>query len=729
MKTQAAVWASGFALGALGFSCIITQLVLVRECLASFSGNEILLGIVLGCWLLLMGLGSALGNFAQRLKQPARALAGLLMLLAVIAPAQVLAWRVLRNVVFTRGAEVGITETVTACGLLLLPYGVLGGFALSLGSTLLARNRGATGAGLGYIMDSLGTILGGLVFSLVLVNWLDHYRTLLVPAVLSFAAAAALEISCGSKRFAVLPLALGMGIVLLFSLLDLDGFSTRMQYPGQRVLSRANSPYGRLVVTESGSQINFIENGVALTSTRDDQHVEETVHYALCQRPEARRVLLISGGISGSTLEALRYEGVRVDYVELDPLVLELGRTYVPKVLSDPRLQVINTDARVHLKQACARYDAIIVDLPAPSTAQLNRFYTVEFMAQAKHALRPGGLLSYALGQYENYVSPELSRMWSCARNTTRSIFTNSLVIPGGQVFFLGSDGPLSSNIAGRVEACGLKHKLVGGHYLEGMLTADRVAQLEEASSQSAPLNRDLSPRLYYLHLKHWMSQFSPTAAVVPALCVAALVAYLVRLRRGRLALFASGFAGSALELVLLLGFQVLCGSVYYQVALIVTAFMIGLATGAWLSNRAGAGGSPGNPRHALAWLAFALALYALALPFLLRAMSAFGLSAAALWGIRTLLSVLAAGLGAAISAQFPLANRIDAQAPEKVLARLYTADFIGAFVGAAVAGTMLIPLVGVFGVCLVTAVLNLAAGFVVLAGNRHAPAGMQLPA
>ena len=61
---------------------------------------------------------------------------------------------------------------------------------------------------------------------------------------------------------------------------------------------------------------------------------------------------------------------------------------------------------------------------------------------------------------------------------------------------------------------------------------------------------------------------------------------YLVRLRGSAFVLFASGFAASALEVVLLLAFQVLCGSVYHQVGVIVTVFMAGLALGALIANR-----------------------------------------------------------------------------------------------------------------------------------------------
>ena len=45
----------------------------------------------------------------------------------------------------------------------------------------------------------------------------------------------------------------------------------------------------------------------------------------MAQRPDARRVLLVSGGASGTALEVLKYPVDAVDYVELDPLILDCG--------------------------------------------------------------------------------------------------------------------------------------------------------------------------------------------------------------------------------------------------------------------------------------------------------------------------------------------------------------------------------------------------------------------
>ena len=42
----------------LGVSSIVTQIVTLREFLSVFAGNELVIGIILGNWLLLTGLGS-----------------------------------------------------------------------------------------------------------------------------------------------------------------------------------------------------------------------------------------------------------------------------------------------------------------------------------------------------------------------------------------------------------------------------------------------------------------------------------------------------------------------------------------------------------------------------------------------------------------------------------------------------------------------------------------------
>jgi len=701
----------------------MTQLALMRELLGVFAGNEMVLGVVLGLWLLLMGIGAWVGRTSEKLRNQLVVLAVIQMLVAVLPLAQVFLLRALRNVVFIRGAAVGVTETVSAVFVLLLPYCLMAGYALTLACSILGREQGAAGVGWAYVADSIGSIIGGTLFSLALLCSLDHIAILTWPALLNLWLAGLVGMLIRGARgegrgarfssglLTTLALALGAGLIGLILFTDLDGPSTRLLYPRQRIVARANSPYGKLVVTESDGQFDFLENGIPIISTRDDQHVEETVHYAMAQRPEARRVLLVSGGISGTAKEILKYDVLAVDYVELDPLILGLGKRYLPASLADARIRVFNTDGRLFVKQTREKYEVVIIDVPAPATAQLNRFYTVEFLKEMKRLLAEGGVVCFALGQYENYVSPEQARMWSSARLSLHHSFQNVLAIPGSRVFFLASDGPLFGDIAMRIEQRHINTRLVNRHYLEGMLTMDRMADLASATAQPAAMNRDFSPILYYYHLRHWMSQFNFQLGLMQAGLLVLLGFYLIRLRGSAFVLFASGFAASSLEVVLLLAFQVLCGSVYHQVGIIVTVFMAGLGLGALFSNRVSNSGFA-----SLSLLALAIASYALLLPLVLPLLDQVGGSTAALMLVKAIIALLTLGLAVLVGMQFPLANRVEYDGTAAVASRLYTADFVGAFLGALLACTLLIPLIGVVGVCLLTAGLNVAGA---LAGRR----------
>ena len=89
-------------------------------------------------------------------------------------------------------------------------------------------------------------------------------------------------------------------------------WSTARQFPNEQIVFRGNSPYGRLVVTAGAGQFNFIENGLPLMATHNVEQIEETVHYAMAQRPTARRVLLIGGGVAGTAREILKYPAAEV---------------------------------------------------------------------------------------------------------------------------------------------------------------------------------------------------------------------------------------------------------------------------------------------------------------------------------------------------------------------------------------------------------------------------------
>jgi hypothetical protein len=105
----------------------------VREYLAQFQGNEIVIALIFFCWLVFGGIGTVGG---QGLPGPGVAsIAGTLLallscLLAILAVGQVVAIRWLRDLVFIHGASVGFYATLGFVAVTLLPYALLVGFVL-----------------------------------------------------------------------------------------------------------------------------------------------------------------------------------------------------------------------------------------------------------------------------------------------------------------------------------------------------------------------------------------------------------------------------------------------------------------------------------------------------------------------------------------------------------------------------------------------------------------------
>lgn len=731
--------ALGIALAAVGFTSTIGQLVLLRELMAVFYGNELVLGLILAVWLAWVAAG-AWGLARRSEGMGAGAVAAGLAAAAALLPAQVALIRASRTLLgVTPGALVPFGPMALTVLLALAPLCLLLGWQFTLGARLLAEQRGSpstaagTGAGAAYVAESLGAVLGGVLFSFLLVRWLDPFRTALGVGALNLAVAAPLV-----RRRRWLP-AIG-AIALAASLLPLGGWLHRTtlgwQYSGLRFAR--DSIYGRIVVTGHGEskipdrgQRVFFENGLLFFETQGVV-AEEVAHLPLLAHPQPRRVLLIGGGVSGSLAETLRHPSVQaVHYVELDPLVIVAARAELSPAqaaaLDDARVTVAHVDGRVYVRQLGQDqeepFDVIVLDLPEPATGQLNRFYTQEFFTEVEAILAPGGVFALGLPWQENYPGPALQRLGASVYRTLAAEIPEIILLPGDQLFLLASDAPLAADPAlwsARLADRGIVARWVVPSYLDYLLTTDRVAQARDllGAPIGVRLNHDLQPICYFYDLMVWLSRFyghlSQVAAgasllrlgwlVVPLAVAAAL------LRRWAVPA-AIGFIGLAemtMEVVVLFAFQVVHGYVYGQVGLIVTAFMAGLALGGAVANRwrwpnVGRDGIlshilPHSPRAALAWIQGGMILFTLSFPLVV----APGPPA---W-VFPLLALVAGGL---TGLAFPVAVACLQGETGRVAGLLYGADLVGGCVGAVLASALLVPILGIPQTCLAVALVGLA--------------------
>lgn len=121
--------------------------------------------------------------------------------------------------------------------------------------------------------------------------------------------------------------------------------------------------------------------------------------YRFAPRP-LHSVLILGAGMGNDVAAALRNGAERVIAVEIDPLILDLGRKYHPEHPYDsPRVKVVVADARNYIQNAHERFDLIVFSLLDSHTTSShfsniridNYVYTREAMAAASRLLSPGG--------------------------------------------------------------------------------------------------------------------------------------------------------------------------------------------------------------------------------------------------------------------------------------------------------------------------------------------------
>ena len=100
------------------------------------------------------------------------------------------------------------------------------------------------------------------------------------------------------------------------------------------------------------------------------------------------------------------------------------------------------------MKTTIEKYDIVLINLPEPSTLQINRFYTLEFFRLIKSRLNPGAVISLGLPSTADYVSENAAQLNSTLYQTLQSAFKNIIILPGQKNYFIVSDAPIRHDIA-----------------------------------------------------------------------------------------------------------------------------------------------------------------------------------------------------------------------------------------------------------------------------------------
>lgn len=279
-----------------------------------------------------------------------------------------------------------------------------------------------------YTVNIIGSIVGVLMFAAVSFHWL--------PPSLWFALAVM------SALWLVRHDRLGLTVGALVGVLAVGwlGFEPRS------AVRNVYSPYQRLEVSADvyplgdgrtvrlGTMVNANKTWYMAASDLSPEFVDRwgehvpglrerarayDLPYAIA--PVASDVLIVGAGAGNDVAAALRAGANRVDAIEIDPAILELGRREHPESpYGSPRVRTRVGDARAFLQSAPpAAYDLVVFGLLDSHTLlsgmaaiRLDNFvYTIESLRDARRVLRSTGrlCLSFAVGPDTVFAA----RMWN----------------------------------------------------------------------------------------------------------------------------------------------------------------------------------------------------------------------------------------------------------------------------------------------------------------------------
>ena len=678
---------------ALGAATAVLQTLAVREGMAMTSGDEAVVAILFGVWLLETALGASLSRW-RRASAKASSLA-----LALYAPAIVGTVLVSRAAAWLlpAGQVPGLLTVGLAASVLLAPACVLSGWVYGQLARPWAPDRGDVDEGVAsaraYWLDTLGAAVTGALLAFFA---LDHLLPFQVAALACAAVVFGASARASSRRAWWLVAGLLPCAALLASPLDLITY--RWHAPGQVVLEVRSSSRGALLLTERLGQRQVLLQREPILVPSDREDAEQVAHLAASLHPNPRRVLLM-GVPPGNLIENLLAHGVTsLTIVAGDHRTAALVLDLAPSA-SDARVLVLGDDPRAWARSAPqASFDLVLVHAGTPASVAEARLFSTSFYRHVARLTAPDGLVVVTLPGFAAYASEAERNLHGTVATTLRTAFPNVVPLPADRTLYLASASPLAepsavaSTIASRLGQRGISSAFVTDAWLLDRLSAERVEQSLRWSGRALGPSTDTHPIVYAAALRATLERLGGTgidSLAVLAVTVLLLVAAWMnpRSRPVSFAVATTGFAGLALQLSLMLVYQTAVGALYRDVALVTGLYMGASCVGTLLAMK--------RVATVRAVLAADAAQVAVAV------MVAASVATMAQWGPGS--ACVGVGLGAvliggAAGAQVALASRVPGVFRAGVGASVYGIDLVGAALAALITITFLVPWLGIAG-------------------------------
>lgn len=697
----------------LGFSVILVQILVLREFLNVFLGNELIIGVIMAVWMLQTALGAWLERKVAFLGNSPEMVQRLFLMLPLLAGFTLFLMYALNALMFPAGVSKGLLPAFLFANIILIPFCLGSGALFSIFSHRLSTASDGNGMNKGYGWESAGSAVAGILTGTLVLQITSSF-SLLGWDLLLHTISGIFAFGTGIRPYRKL---IYYSVIILAGLYlcirPPDQYFRSKLYAGQDILFSGNTPYGNITVTNTSGQINYYENGTFLFSTSNLALQEEMVHYVMLQCSHPQNVLVVSGGMAGMQEQLAKYPDLEgVYYVEINPWLIaaEKQYSYIPY---RPWFHVRSIDARTWIRKEPGKYDAIILNLPDPSTAQVNRYFTREFFRDISFRLHRNGYMITSLESSGNYISEDAQKLYQLMYATLRSAFHFVEVLPGERNCFIAGNSPVHTDIVRRADSLGIQNDYVSSAYLDDRLLKLYNRQIMSVIVTSGiKVNQDAHPLGYLLQINFWLSSFGESRWIIILFLLFAIFLTFRRLNPISAAVLTGGFSGASAEFLMIMIFQSMYGLVYQMIGVIVAFYMTGLAAGSlyrWKFTR--------FPRLAYACVQCALFLFLLLIPWIYQFLASQ--PDLKTWVGQLVLLSLVFMIALLAGIEFNLANRLWMEKKRGTAISLYSTDLAGAATGLLITSLWIFPMLGLFPASQLAAGLNIFSLIVFLLSGK----------
>ena len=694
---------------AVGFFSILGQVVILRELNVAFYGIELIYILSFAFWLLGTAIGAAAGRRSYFPKEIT--IHFIFLLSAILLIIDIIFIRGIRNLFGgVRGGYLPFTTQMIGLLIVLFPIGLLNGLLFQWSAKRFVVDNETLAKA--YAIESAGGVIGALCSALFLDFGISNFSIAILCSLCFIFIVIYYSFKTTSKLIkSISIIAALVFLILLGSSNRIDLIMTSWNHP--YLIESIDTPYNRVTITAPEKQICVFEDDVLSYETQTIS-AEEFVQMSALQATNFDNVLVLGGGFEGIISELLKLPAKKIDYVEINKNLIKAVQKHLPIELSNSllnkKVNIIYSDPRKFLQQQKLLYNVILVGMPEPMSAQTNRFYTKEFFEQCANSLNEKGILAFKIQSSENIWTEQLTKRNAGIYNALKSSFDSVVVLPGVVNIFIASKSKLTTDtnlLSKRFNERNLETKLVSPQYIDYIYTNDRFREVQKLiSNNSNVVNSDLYPVCFSYTISIWLSKFFPNIAFseTPLLTISEakkstllymliilLILLFVVVRKSVIIkrfilVFAAGFIGMVLEIILILLYQNKNGILFRNIGLLIMAFMVGLTLGSYLINKLFELKKEKINNWPSSLLFISLSLFIFIIYFLIKS------------DLMNSLPIISAAIlfdGILVSGIFSFISLYKVTNQQIVITQLYTSDLLGGCLGSLVASLLLIPTYG----------------------------------